>query len=412
MQPEEETTNDFAIVDINNYNIDAFDMDPSSVKKQTFKDDKTGKDNSYYTGVLTYHGKAPMLVVEGDTYGVQKQDENKKKEGGDDEVSPPGALPLPNLVQLPSALAPSGAVPGAAGGAYVKKEKYQIAFKLSGNPAPASWTPQEKRMVDFLDNDIRRILAHVLAKRLPILTAMNSPVITDAQQQIMEEMSDPNKAAALMTQEAQLIRFTQIVKDKLFGKISRKCYRKKKKAVPGAPVNIMDASAQYDETSYPTLYASIMNYIDKTTKQEVVSTVYKKFYEDVAPEQYPTLTHAEALAMGNYHCQGGIRFDGIYFGTAYSPQLKAGNVTFVYPVSGGGGAKNSKIVMPAPVIKKDSRLVQRSAIQPGPAGAPTVPVETNTTPQNYQPTYNAPVAFDPSGLAGVPGLGMPVPGAK
>lgn len=414
MQQETPTLSDFSVVDINNYDINAFDMDQSSVKKHTVKDEK-GKDTTFWNGTLTYHGKIPLLIVEGDTYGVQKEDENKKKKDGDDNsaINIPGAIPLPNIVQLPSALsaAPQGGSGSTGTDAYVRKTKYQIGMQLSARPEPANWTPEEARLIDFLENDMRRILAHVLVKKLPILTMIGAAVIGDAQKQLVEDMRDPSKAPTLANSDAQMAHFQKLLQNLLMGKIARKAYRKKKDAQPGAAFNLTDVNSQYDETKYPMLYASIMNYNDKTTKQEVVTTTYKKFEPDMSPDQYPSLTHAEAVAMGNYHIQEAVRLDKTYFGASYSSQLQVGNAVFVYPVA-GGGPKNTKIVMPAPVIKKDARLVQRSAVQPGQGGnAPTVPISSgNPAPQVHAALpVGAGLAFDPSSLAGIPGLSMPPP---
>ncbi len=413
-QQQTETLSDFVPIDINNYNIDDFNMDPTTVKKQTIKDEK-GKDTTYWNGTLTYKGKIPILIVEGDTYGVQKEDSNKNKkkdeEGGGSSI--PGAMPLPSLAILPSALSPAGPA-GAPGGTetYTRKTKYQIGLQLSARPEPANWTPEENRLINFLENDMRAILAHVLVKNLQtILVVIGATIISEGQKQLMEDMSDPSKAQLLSTPDGQMKHFSQILQKLLMSKIARKAYRAKKKAQPGAAFSITDVNSQYDETKYPMLYASIMNFVDKTTKQEVVTTTYKKYDADLTPDLYPSLTHEEAVAMGNYHIQEAIRLDKTYFGASFSSQLQVGNAVMVYPVS-GGGAKNTKIVMPAPVIKKDMRLVQRSAVQPGQGGnAPTIAV-SQPAPVQQQASFQVGgvSAFDPSSLSGVPGLGgLPPP---
>jgi len=409
MNIEEEPLSDFAIIDVNDYKIEDWDIDPSTIEKRSFKDEK-GKDQSYFNGGLTYKGKTPLLVAEGDSWGVQEEDESKKKKMNDQEGGDvPGATPLPSLVQLPVGLAAAAPTTGADGKEiYVKKKKYQVSIILTVKPAPKDWTPAEKRLIEFLDVDLRRIIAHILSTKMEILQTMQAPVVTDAQLQLNEEFQDPTKNQNLMTPEGQMARFTQIVKDKLMGKITRKVYRKKKQTKNGEKINLMDANSQYDETASPTLYAGVMNYIDKQTKEEVVTTVYNKFMEGVTPDQYPTLTHAEALAMGRYHMQAGIRLDQLYLGASYSVQSKAGNLTFVYPIQ-GGGAKNSRIVMPAP-IKRDNALIQKYAINPGAGNSGPVasPVQAAAPVASYTaPPPAIKVAFDPSQIPGISGIPAP-----
>lgn len=400
----------FVLIDPKNYDINKFTMDPASLKEQSFTGEK-GENISYYNGTLKYDGKIPFFSIEGDTYGVQKDSDKNKKGKKDGETAlPKGAMPLPVISQLPPGLgaAPSQPVQtlGPDGKPIPKKkEKCQVAFILTEKADPKQWTQAEQDFIRFLETDLRKILATVLVRNINIVSTIAPSVIPEAQRKIQEEMMDPEKRKNLMDTASQQARFAQIVYDLVYSLTVGKAYRQKKKAPPGETlkIDIMDPNSQYDLTKFPSVNATIMNYIDKDTKEEVVSTVYQKYVDGVDPSQFPFLTHAEALALGRYRFQGGIRLDKTYLGTkSISSQLQVGRLLALNPIA-STSSSNTGISMPVPVVKKDSRLVQRTIIQPGGGSAPL-----NGVPYGAPPPVGAPAngGFDPAAaFAGVPGFG-------
>lgn len=386
-------------VDPFNYDIERFDIDPKSLKPQSFKDEKTGKDQTYFTGTLLYCDptdnifRPPFFLVEGDSYGVQKADENRQK-------GPDAKQVLPQMVQLPSALAPG------ANQTDPKKEKWQVSISLSAKPAEKEWTKEEGQLINFIDSQLRRILAHVLVKRIEILSTIGSKAIDGAREALGKEMMQyPGKYA---DQQSQLARMKELIEDLLYNTISRKVYRAKKKAAADAPgatggLNLLDASAGYDETKYPTLYSGITSFINKTTKAEEFMSRYYKFVEGEPEESWPQLTHPEALALGRYRIRVANRFDSIYFGASIAPQIKAAEIVFLKAIAGGLGHKG-RLIKAGPEVVRSPHLITRTAIQP-------TGVNNNNAPQqNFQPAAPVSMTFDPNALAGVQGIpGLPAP---
>lgn len=397
---------ELAECDIDNYSLDDFDMTLASVKEHKFKD-PNGADQRYFDGDLTYKGLPPYFFIEGDTYGVQIADAKKK-----DDASAAPSMPVA-MVQLPSAAGPNAAAPD------VKKQKWQIAVKLAQQASPAQWTDIEKRTIDFINDGLRRIISHVLSKRIEILQKIGSNALSDAQERFRSDMSDPVTAARFPTQEAQVERMRILVRDTLYSKISRKVYRKKLEAAKGTSVNLMEA-VKYDETKHPMLYAPIISSIDKNTKQETFTTTYYQFIEGKEEHEWPRLTHSEACEKGWYRMQLATRFDKVYFGATISPQPKFCEVVLLKPISTGQGHKGRLIKAPA-TVPRNTKLISRSAIQPGGEGNtvaasldPTLahgiaPVAFSVAGMQAQPTT---MAFDASSLAGIPGIGqLPLPGS-
>lgn len=397
-------------LNIDGYDINKFDMDPASVQQRKFKD-ANGKENTYFEGDLTYDGKPPYFFVEGDSYGIQLAGNNKKEGAG----GAPGAVP-PAMIQLPSAPAPSlqaRADGGAAGGAPGKKEKWQVAIKLSQQPAEKDWTPAERRVIDFIDNDLRKIQAHVLARRPEILMKVGSNIVSDAQERFRAEYSAPGAAQRFPDEATQMARLKEIIYELLVAKISRKVYRKKKDQQAGAPVNLLSANAtQYDDTKHPTLYASIMSFVNKQTNTEEFITSYYKFIEGKEETEWPRLNHQEACDLGWQRVQAGIRCDKTYFGASISCQLKAAELVMVKAISGGMGHKGRLVKAPADVVR-NPRLVTRSAIQSSEGANSNIqPVVDPSAQHGIQPVQfsvaagqpGVPPVFDPSVLQGIPGI--------
>lgn len=394
-------------VDPTNFEIERFDMDPKSVKPQSFKDEKTGKDQTYFTGELLYCDpadgvfKPPFFLAEGDSFGIGKADGNKKEDG-----KAPAAVP--QFVQLPSALGPNSAAPGGE-----RKEKWQVAVKLSELPAEKDWKPTEVALINFIDSQLRRILAHVLVKRIDILTTIGSNAINDAREKLMAELKTP-QGAAYQTQELQLARLRVLVEEVLYGKISHKVYRKKKapptgQASGGMSVNLLDASGSYDETKHPCLYAGCMNFIGKQSKKEEFITTYYKFVEGVAEDEWPKLTHQEAVALGWYRVRVACRYDNVYFGASIAPQIKAAEIVMLKAIAGGMGHKG-RLIKADPSVPRDKRLISRTPIQPAGGVANNNHVQPEQTgpvgqmpPQIQAPA--TPMNFDPTAL-GIPGVGV------
>lgn len=380
-------------LDHTNYDINLFDIDIGSVEKRTFIDSKTKQETSYFTGRLTYNGSEPCIIVRGPSYGVQKS--TRKGEDGDEPEAPQG------MVQLPSA-------PAKNESGELRKEKWQIGVKLSKEPAQKDWTPAEAKLISFFDVEIRMILAHVLAKKIEILNKIGSGAIPDTQQKFAQEMQNPATAGKYTNEAAQMERFKAILADTLVSKISRKVYRKKKEVKEGAQLNFLDSSAQYDETKYPTLYASMMNYISKKTKTEEFATQYFQFVEGTDEVNWPKLTHAEAVNLGWYDVQAVIPFGDIYFGSSISAQLKVSEIVFMKAIENTAG-RRPRLIKAAEDVPRNPRLIQRSAIQPAQPGnrieAGEKGKEEATAPVPQQIVAPAPVAFNPGSLGNIPGIG-------
>lgn len=383
---------EFVQISPGNYDINLFDIDPMSVSERKFTDQKTGKDNIYYTGVLLYDGKVPTFIVEGDSYGISKGDDKDKAAAkGAVGAAPPAVA---GMVQLPSA-APNQ----KEGGEGASRDKWQVSIKLSEKAHPKEWTDAERAMITFIDDDLRNILAYVLAKRVDILGTIKSNVIVDAQQDFSQE----NQPGRFPNEAAMLARFTEIVRSKVKSKVSHKVYRKKKTQKPGETVNFMDAASQYDETKHPTLYAGIKSFVSKKTNVEEFSTKYYQWVKGAPEEDWPKLTHHEAVAKGWYRMEVGVRFDNVYFGSSIAPQLKVEECVLKTPIENKSGLAG-RMIRAGADVKRDQRLISRTVIQP--AGAtPSQPIPqtngfsqpSNATPGQFvPPTATTTMQFQPA----------------
>jgi hypothetical protein len=392
---------------IQSYNLADFDMLESSVKEHKFKDPE-GKEQKYFDGDLTYQGKPPFFFIEGDTFGVQIANAGKKEEG-DAAAAAPVAM-----IQLPVTASPNAAAPEP------KKQKWQIAVKLSAQASPAQWTAIEQRTIEFIDSDLRKIISDVLSRRIEILKKIGSNALSDAQERFRSDMSDPITAARFPTTESQVERMRILVRDTLYTKISRKVYRKKLDTPKGATANIMEA-VKYDETKHPMLYADIMSKIDKVTKKPEYTTTYYQFIEGKEESEWPRLRHEEAVEKGWYRMQLAARFDKVYFGAAMAPQIKFCEVVLLKPISNAQGHKGRLIKAP-PSVPRNTKLISRGAIQPAGEGGNSnvTPIADPNAAQGIAPVSFSManlqaqpmnVAFDSSALAGIPGINqLPLPG--
>lgn len=401
---------ELAECNINDFQLDDFDIQLSSIKEHKFKD-PNGTEQRYFDGDLTYKGKPPFFFIEGDTYGVQVADANKKEDAAAAPAAPVA------MIQLPTAAGPNAAAPEA------KKQKWQIAVRLAAQASPAQWTAIEQRTIDFINDDLRRVISNILSKRIEILQKIGSNALSDAQERFRSDMSDPVTAARFPTQESQVERMRILVRDSLYSKISRKVFRKKLEAAKGVAASIMEA-VKYDETKHPMLYAPIISHIDKTSKKEEFTTTYYQFVEGKEEHEWPRLTHAEAVERGWYRMQLAARFDKVYFGAdKIAPQIKFCEVVLLKPISNGQAHKGRLIKAP-PSVPRNTKLISRGAIQPSGEGgnsnvAPVIdpyagqgiaPVSFSAANLQAQPMT---AQFDPSALAGIPGLGqLPLPGQK
>jgi hypothetical protein len=384
------------------YDENDFDINPSSIGAQEFTDPK-GQKQKYCTGLLTYKGLEPYFLAAGNSYGIQKgQKEGEEGEGGSN--------PPPNMVQLPSAQKKAGED---------KKEKWQVSVTMSHKPAPKDWTAEEAQRIDFLENKLRRIVSGILARRLDILQKVNPNIVIEAQQKIVQEIQ--KEPAKFPDQTSQAVRFTEIIRDLCESKLTKKVYRKKKKAPEGAAatqINFMDLSSQFDETSYPTLYASIISFMDKKKKEEVFVTKYYKGDKKIEESQWKELSHAEAVGLGPHSMEVAVRFGNLYFGAQMSVQLKAGEVVLFDKIESKMGHKGRLVRAPADV-KRDNRLITRTAIQPAgspqndnnaPAFDPSAQLnqQFNSLQLQQQDQAAAANVFNPATLQGViPGIGAP-----
>lgn len=387
---------ELAFVDVKSYDIDKFDIDPASLDIRSF----TAPDGEDITTIyvdLTYGGQPPFFLVEGDSYGVQKA--NNKNDANSQQAN----TSVEGMVQLPSTQKTNK-----------KKVKWQTAIKLSEKPAEKDWTDEEKRMIEFIGVDVRKIIATILSRpeRIVILQKVIPKILEEAQRKFQEEAAqDPSKYP---DQETQLGRIRQLIYSEVMGKISNKVYRKKKKPTEGQQVNLLASAVQYDQTKHPTLYSNLMHYTDKTSKEEVFITKFYQYEEGVDENQWKELTHAEVVAKGWQRFEEGIRFDKIFIGNTISPQMKIAELVCKKDISGGMGHKG-RLVRARGDIKKNQRLVKRSAITPVKTtiqdnnnnnNDTSLSQEQMTNAQN-QDTRSANGVFDSSVLSNIPNLQSP-----
>jgi len=381
-------------VDPNNYDINRFDIDPASIDIKTFPG-PDGNDITNIYGTLTYEGKPPFFLIEGDSYGLQKA--NNK-----DDDTQQANTSVQNMVQLPSNQK-----------AKKKKDKWQTAVKLSTKPAEKDWSDKERRLVEFISVDIRKIYATVLSRpeRIQILQKVNHKILEEAQRKFQEEMAhDPSKYPE---QDSQLARMRQLIYVEVMGKVTNKVYRKKKKPSEGQQVNLLASAVQYDETRHPTLYVDMIHFTDKQTTKENFITKFYQYEEGVPESQWKELTYLEVIKKGWQRFEEGIRFDRIWMGNSISPQLKAAEVVCKADIQGGMGHKG-RLIRARGEIKKNQRLVTRSTI---------TPVKTTMNSNDNNNTFSldqsqmnhahnvdqntANQVFDTSALTNIPGIQVP-----
>lgn len=392
---------------------DRYDIDPSTIKSKKFFDKKAGKESFYTTGTLLYRDprdnlfKPPFFLVEGDSYGLQKGNGNKEQPKDGAAPAIPGMIPLgqpfPPMANLPGQQQPGAPAAGAEGG---DKDKWQIAIQLSEKPAERDWTPKEKGVIDFIDTLIRKILCFVLCKRIEIVNKVCPNVVIAAREQFQERHQVPNGQAPSPEQMAY---FQEVLKDKIYGKISRKVYRKKlEQKKEGSAFNPLDASGQYDDTKFPTLYAGVPSFVDKATKVEkFTKTVFLQYLPDVSEEDWPKLSQAEAVAKGAQHVQVGVRFDDVYFGASIASQPKAAEVAFMRATQGGGMHKGRMIKAPEGV-PRNTRLITRTNLGSD-GGAPVASAEAGGIEPVNPLNSGVLREFNPGLISSVPGIGSGVP---
>jgi hypothetical protein len=322
---------------------------------------------------LKYRGQEPFFVIEGNSYGIQQGNDNKDEEKPAEMSAPTG------MVSLPSA-----AKKEEEGG---KKEKWQLSVVMTEKPAPKDWTKDEAQRIDFVDNRLRRILANALSRRVDIISKVVPTVIVSAQQKLMQEIGAfPQNFYHTDPQQAEILkaaRFQSIISDVILDKITKKVYRKKKDQKEGGQINYMDPNAIYDETKYPTVYSTIQSFVSKKTKKEEYFTKYYKGDKEIAETEWKSLSHAEAVALGSHTVEAGIKCSDLFFGGngTISLQLKAAEVVFYKAIQlGSMGHKGRLITNTNPEIKRDVRLVTRTAIQPVGNNNNAIPAQFNSQP--------------------------------
>jgi len=383
-------------IDINNYDINKFEIPIESVQKRSFKDAKTGKDTNYFTGTLMYDKKLPYICLCTATYGIGKANDKDQDaaKGGTGDAAPPM---IAGLVQLPSA-----STPKAEGENTKEKIKWQISHKLTEKPAPKDWTPTETRMINFLDDDLRTIIATVIAKNVDILQKIGSNVIADTQQQFQQE----NQPGRFADQDAMMARFSEIMRNNVKSKVSRKVWRKKKEQKEGEKIDLMNPTSQYDESKNPGFFPGIISYVSKKTGLEEVSTKYYQWVEGLPESEWAGVSHADAINKGWYYMENAIRLSDMYFGSSIAPQPKVIEAVFKTPIESNTGHKG-RLIKAGPEVKRDARLISRSVIQPAGSGVTQTPVvhpgqvQTFQAPPPSSPSQPRLPQFDPSQLQNV-----------
>jgi len=379
---------ELVLIDPTNYDPALFDINIASIEGRSFKDDK-GQTVTYHNGVLTYDGRPPFFLKEGDTYGIQKAG-NKKEEGHHANTSVQG------MVQLPS----------TNPNAKKKRDKWQVAMKMTENAAPSDWTDKEQRLIDFVDKDLRNIIANILTNKLQMLQKVMPNVIIAGQEAFDKEKSE-NPTIGQLDQAGQFAKLKEHIKSQTLSKISKKIYRKKKKEEKEkGQFDLLNANSQFDETKHPMIYANLIHYPNKTTKKEEFITKFYQFKEGIPENEWPELSHAEAVAKGWQRMECAFRFDALYFGSTISTQLKAAECVLKKDISSGLGHKG-RLIKARGDIKRNQRLVTRSAIQPaGVQNSNNAPVES--TPTQTIDSLAMSQVFNPSALDNIPGLATPV----
>ena len=380
-----------------NYDINLFDISPESIVAKEFTDD-SGTKQTFWYGELTYNGISPFMLKEGDSYGVQ--DANEKKTSSKSSSS-----------------APDGMVELEGSKKKKKPAKWQISIQLTSKPGEKEWAPEEKPFIDFWMENLPQIYGTVLSRsdRLTILQKVASEIIPAAQKKFTEERQEhPEK---YQTEEEQLARLRKHIADEVARKVSKKVYRKKLESKDDKSVNLLAAATdQYDQTKHPSLYVNINHYTTKETKELVVNTKYYQYEEGVSEEDWKEYTHEEAIKLGWQRLECAMSFGKTYFGgKSISPQISAAEVVFKHPIGTPSGHKG-RLVKARGEIKKNTRLVKRSAIQPVNAppttnsnNEPTSQTLTNeqVTQSQVDDAKTANTIFDPSALANIPGLSVP-----
>lgn len=371
------------LVDPNNFDLELFDIDISSIDERSFKDAK-GQTVTYYNGELTYDGKPPFFLNEGDTYGIQKAG-NKKEEEASQNTSVQGMTVLPSTNTNTKK----------------KRDKWQVAMRVTEKPEPKNWTDEEKKTINFVDSDLRIVIANILCIKVEILQKVAPNIIIAAQEAFQaEQAADPSKYP---DQESKMTRLREHIKTQTLSKISKKIYRKKiTKNDGGGQFDLLNASSQFDETKHPMIYSNLIHFPNKITKVEEFVTKFYQYKEGIAENDWPELSHAEAVAKGWQRMECAFRFDALYFGATISPQIKAAECVLKRDITGGFGHKG-RLIKARGDIKKNQRLVTRSAIQP--VGVNTVTQNSNNESIDALATSGV---FDPSTLNGIPGMTTPI----
>lgn len=378
---------ELTFVDINNYDINKFDIDPKAIDTYSFIDSKGTKVENNY-GSLTYNGLPPYFVVEGDSYGLQVANKNEDNPTANNSVG--------GMVQLP----PTNNTTTK------KKDKWQTSLKLTIKAPEKEWTDAERRMIEFISIDIKKIYAHILTRpdRLSILQKASPKIIHAAQETFQTEMTtDGHKYP---DQQSQLIRMTQLIKNQIINKTSNKVYRKKKKAPGGDEVNLLTSTVEWDETKHPTLYVDMAYYQEKVngkpTGKDIFITKFYQYEEGVPEDQWKELSYQEVARKGGQRFEEGVRYDRIWFGAdSMAPQLKAAEVVCKKDISMSGLGHTGRLVRAKGEIKKNQKLIHRQQISP---------VSNNNNNNNVvvgNDGQTATSTFDMSVLSNIPHMSTP-----
>lgn len=391
-----------------------FDIDEEKANTISFKDEK-GMDQSYITVPLTYKGLPPYIVVSRESYGVQiaefkKKDAPGKKDSDKVIANNAGMITLPQTLNQLSSTVPESSSASDEDGEkkpYIPKRKVQVALKLTQKPHPDDWTEEEAAVVDFLNNGVRKIWAHVLCRHLGLLSSAMPNLIPTVKESVNNDMADPEIAAKFGNDQNLMMQYTiDQIRKAVYNKLTKKVYRKKIKLAPGKKFD-MNASP-YDLTSCPGLYPLIKNYVNQKTGEEVVQSNIYAVVDGLDQGAWPSVSLDEALEYGRCNVDISILFDEPFLGSAVlSPKFTVGECYLKDKIQTTQGYTGRMIVKSrtpqdrSKIVKKTvnmNGLSSGSNSSPTPASniIPSQPIPLNST---FQQQSAAPQSFNPAGFS-------------
>lgn len=387
-----------------------FNIDPQKVRTIKFTDEK-GMAQSFDTVPLTYKNLPPYFVIERECYGIQsaefKKKTDEKKEGGEHGMAQmandvTGIITLPaTLEKLDSTVPEEGGDGAEKEKVRIQKRKLQVAIKLTEKPNPDDWTPEEAAVIDFCNNGIRKIWAHVLSRHLGVLNNAAPNIITTVQETIATDFQDPEIANKYNTDDSRNKYMNDQIRKTVYAKFTKKVYRKKIKRAPGEKFD-MNAN-QYDLSSNPGLYPLVKNYVDQKTGMEIVSTNFYQTVEGIDQSKWPSVCVDDAMEYGRCRVEAAIYFDEPFLGgSVLSPKFNVGECYLLEKIESRQGYRGRMVVRKR-TPQDRSKIVKKTVTMEGTKATQTIPTGPATTIPQMQQIPQAqnlgPQSFNPQGLS-------------